>query len=290
MMNDLEDSVSARSDDNEMFVISGVDSALGNLFLTEYAKEEKNKCVGLSRRGNSTSVENAVIKNNVDLLKKEIVQKTITDLKDVFASVSKVTIVHPVGNFKFEDDLGGEFDKDIIDSNYATLTNLVDCIIGKVRSDFLNINELNICAFSSTSIAHYSPALPLYWRSYAEGKGIAKSYMASLSAGEQHLKMIQDDAVTDLRERPLDISTMLVNLSTVDTGNENCLRPNAGKKYWLSSSEVVGPTMSAVAELGTYENSEIDIVKMKPGFDPKEYFGNNFELLKKWKVEMGDIK
>ena len=80
------------------------------------------------------------------------------------------------------------------------------------------------------------------------------------------------------------ISALMVNVTTVDTGNENLLRPNADKTYWLKTQEIVDRALPELAALSGYK--EIDIIKEKPDFDVKYYIDHE-ALLEKWRTEMG---
>jgi protoporphyrinogen oxidase len=77
----------------------------------------------------------------------------------------------------------------------------------------------------------------------------------------------------------------VVDVSTVDTGNENDLRPHADKTYWLQPEEIVVKALPELMTLSTYK--EIDVVKQKPDFNP-DYYLDHEAILKKWKQEMGE--
>jgi hypothetical protein len=70
----------------------------------------------------------------------------------------------------------------------------------------------------------------------------------------------------------------------VDTGNENLLRPNADKTYWLHPEEIVSQTLPELLNVSSYK--EIDLFKEKPDFN-ETYYLDHQAILKKWEKEMG---
>ncbi len=76
----------------------------------------------------------------------------------------------------------------------------------------------------------------------------------------------------------------MINVSTVNTGNENILRPHADKTYWLHPEEIVSQTLPELVNISSYK--EIDLFKEKPDFN-ENYYLDHEAILKKWEKEMG---
>ena len=106
-----------------------------------------------------------------------------------------------------------------------------------------------------------------FWASYTKAKNVLRAYLRAFS----------DDGY---------LSALVVNVSTVDTGNENLLRPNADKTYWLKTEEIVSRVLPELDILTSYK--EIDIIKKKPEFD-EAYYSDHEAILKKWRQEITRI-
>jgi hypothetical protein len=85
----------------------------------------------------------------------------------------------------------------------------------------------------------------------------------------------------------VNIRSVMVNVSTTDTGNENLLRPNADKRYWLKPEKIVQLTLPTLLGNSASSYEELDVFEPQPGFDADTYYRNAETLLKKWRKEMG---
>ena len=80
-----------------------------------------------------------------------------------------------------------------------------------------------------------------------------------------------------------------INVSTIDTGNENKLRPNVSheeKQYWLKPEKIVFQSMAVIESLQPLWQ-EIDVYEILPGFTPEEYYNDYQTIKEKWRRQMG---
>lgn len=245
----------------ELFVVTGASGKLGFCFI-ELLKKENKTVLGLTRKDFEIA---GVQLLKADLIDESQVSETLKTFN--FSDFETVTLIHPVGKFKFEKDSSWimDTDKDGIDdevyaTNVMTLKNIIKVLLTSLSKN----QKVKVCAFASVSDKHNIP----YWNSYTRSKNIVREYLKELCK-QNH------------------IYALMVNVSTVDTGNENLLRPNADKTYWLSPEEIVSQTLFELASVSSYK--EIDIFKEKPNFD-QNYYLDHEAILKTWEKEMGILK
>jgi len=242
--------------DDTLYIVTGASGKLGSTFIEKLIFNNK-KVIGLSR----TSLNLPIPTYVCDLVNEQDIDKVIRDVS--YKGIENLILIHTVGKFKFHlnqeevKDLNADgIDDEIYETNVLTLKNIIKAILLNTK----NIN-LKVCAFSSVTDKYEIP----YWTSYRLAKKIMKKYLKELcSLGK--------------------IKALVVNVSTVDTGNENILRPAADKTYWLNCEEVVRESLFELQDLFSYE--EIDVVKHKPDFD-ESYYLDHEKILNKWKKEMG---
>ncbi len=241
----------------ELFLITGASGKLGITFAKQLKKENK-PVLGLVRK--EFKIE------GIQLLKADLLDENqISDALKTFdfTSFETVTLIHPVGKFKFErvsseiiDTDKDGIDDEVYSTNVLTLKNTL-----KVLLSCLNSNQkIKVCTFASISDKHNIP----FWKSYTKSKNIIRGYLKDLCEHNY-------------------IHALMVNVSTVDTGNENLLRPNADKTYWLHPEEIVSKTLPELVSISSYK--EIDLFKEKPDFD-ENYYLDHEAILKKWEKEM----
>jgi short-subunit dehydrogenase len=233
---------------DELFLVTGASGKLALAFIKKLKKENKT-VFALSRNVlNIEGAESLV----VDLLDKNNLSE---ELKKVdFTNFSKIFLIHPVGKFKFERSFHG-IDDEVYNTNFVTIKNIIDTI-----SSLSEKQKLKVCAFASVSDKYDVP----FWQSYTKSKNLIRSYLKSLCDASMS-------------------GALMANVSTVDTGNENLLRPNADKTYWLDPDEIVEKVLNELSGLSGYK--EIDIFKVKPGFD-QSYYLDHKAILSKWENEM----
>ncbi len=127
---------------------------------------------------------------------------------------------------------------------------------------------LTVCGFGSVSDKYDVP----FWQSYTKAKNKLRSFLKGLAE-----RMVLAE---------IDMRSVMVNVSTTDTGNENALRPHADRTFWLKPEKIVEQSLpTLLAGEGPYYQ-ELDIIEMQPGFDPDTYYKNPHAVLEKWKREM----
>ncbi len=242
--------------DKELFIVTGASGKLGEFFIQTLQQQGK-AVVGLSRK----NIELGVPVYPGDLLIEKEVEGALGKID--YTLYEQFTLIHTVGKFKFEkdnpnvvDNDGDGIDDEVYLTNVVTLKNILKFLI-----DHVEHKSLKVCAFGSVSDKYEIP----FWISYRKAKNIMRQYLKELA-------------------RIGRIKALVINVSTLDTGNENLLRPNADKTYWLQPAEVVEKTLLEIKSVQSYE--EIDVIKHKPYFDGSYYIDHD-EILKKWTREMG---
>lgn len=245
---------------NRLFVVTGASGKLGKAFVLGL-REEGERIIALTRK--ETVVEN-IETHSVDLLNENKIALIFSQID--FSSCDEIYLIHAVGKFKFEKNTSDitDVDKDGIDddvysTNVLTLKNILKGLLVHRPA----IAKIKVCTFASVSDKYDVP----FWSSYTKAKNIIKGYLKELCESGH-------------------IQALVVSVSTVDTGNENDLRPHADKTYWLKPQEIVAQTLPELTSLLSYK--EIEVIKEKPNFDP-HYYLDHEAILKKWQNEMGNI-
>ncbi len=232
---------------------------MGAAFIEELKKEEAS-IIAFARKDNLVG---DIQTYQVDLLDEVATENTLSQVD--FSIYGEVVLIHAVGKFKFEKtssqkiDLNEDgIDDDVYATNVLTLKNTLKGILNHIKQQ----KTLKICVFASVSDKYEIP----FWASYTKAKNVLRGYLRELSSTSQ-------------------VDALVVNVSSVDTGNENLLRPHADRTYWLQPKQIVLAALPKLLNLSGYQ--EIDVLNKKPGFNEK-YYLNHEEILKKWEQEMGD--
>lgn len=245
----------------ELFIVTGASGKLGLCFVEQLKKESKS-VLALVRKDFEIMDVKVLKADLLDEAQTSAVFKTFN-----FSIFKTITLIHPVGKFKFERNSTEiiDTDRDGIDdqvyaTNVLTLKNTL-----KVLFSYSNRSQkIKVCTFASISDKYNIP----FWSSYTKSKNIIRGYLKELC--EQSY-----------------IHALMVNVSTVDTGNENLLRPNADRTYWLPPDEIVSQTLPELVNISSYK--EISLFKKKPDFD-ENYYLDHEAILRKWEKEMGRPK
>ena len=241
----------------QLFIVTGASGRLGEAYI-EALKKDGKEVIGISRKPISSKADKVI---QLDLLDRVQTKPVIQEID--LSGYTKIYLIHTVGKFKFEkgqevlDNDKDGIDDEVYATNVLTLKNLIEPLLISVKNQ-----KVIICAFASVSDRHDVP----YWKSYTHSKNILRKY----------LQMLYDFEKIS--------AALMVNVSTIDTGNENTLRPFADKTYWLKSEEIVSKSLPVLESLQAY--AEIDVIKEKPNFDEK-YYSDHSAILEKWHREMG---
>ena len=241
---------------DSIFLVSGASGKLGLAFIEKF-KEKGLKIIGISRSG--VLIDGVEI-CKADLLDEEEINKVIKAID--FRPYHGVYLIHVVGKFKFEknkqniiDTNQDNMDDEVYATNVLTLKNIINALLAQGLS-----KKIKICPFASVADKYDVP----FWQSYTKSKNIMRSYLKELCKNGY-------------------IQALVVNVSTVDTGNENNLRPRADKTYWLDPREIVIAVFPKLFKLFGYD--EVDIIKEQSGFS-EGYYLDHEAILKKWENEM----
>lgn len=250
-----------------LVIITGITGKLGEEYLGYFRKQNNSKCVSIVRRTPEKMY------SNVDYLFADLLDLDVlrSELKKInFSDFDEVTLIHPIGMFKFEhsgkpekDTNNDGIDDEIYSSNILTFTNLFGLLkseLGKVEGH----PQLVVCAFGSISDQYNIP----FWNSYTRSKNLLR-------------KKIKSSVV---RCKNIKVKGVFVNVSTVDTGNERNLRPHADRHYWLTPKEIVDSSVEII-EKGRRSYTEINIYKENPDFNPT-WYTNHENILDRWEKQM----
>ena len=255
----------------KLVVITGANGALGKAYIQKFSHIDDYKCVAVSRTKTESKHENVIYIENTDLLDAYKV-KTEIDKKVPIAICDEILFIHPVGRFKFERWQRPEIDndKDGIDdevyaSNCTTFLN-VEEPLSLFASQEGSIDDFAVCGFGSVSDRYKVP----FWLSYSKAKDVLRQNISTLA--RQNGKNLK-------------VRGVFINVSSVNTENENKLRPNADKTYWLSPSEIVDDSFDILTQKQRIRNVEMDVFKYIPGFDPEIYYSPQV-VWDRWMHEM----
>lgn len=245
-------------------VVTGANGALGRAYLGGL-RESGEECIGVSRSTVVQPVPGVRYIEGVDLLSPldtECMVQTLGSLE------RDIALVHPVGKFTFEYNSlasasGEKIDSEVYRSNVETFQNIAEPLLRRTAASRTEM-QITLCGFGSVSDTYDVP----YWYSYSAAKNALRTYIRGKIA-----------------EHGSAVRGLFVNVSTVDTGNENLLRPYADKRYWLQPLEVVRASLAAL--LGHEEGwREISVICQKPDVDPTTHYHPDV-VLERWKREMG---
>lgn len=250
----------------KLVLVTGAAGSLGEAYLNYFQTFPEYRVVALVRTEGSLKIPE-VVSITADLLNSSEVMKAIEALS--LEDISDITLIHPVGKFKFEEsgvpenDANNDgIDDEVYASNVITLENILETLLIRMEKEG-RVIPLTVCAFGSISSKYDIP----YWRSYTRAKNIVRSTLRTLSGNKERK-----------------IRGVFVEVSTTDTGNENLLRPHADKTYWLSPKEIVERSVSAI--MGSEPFVELGIYKPWPEFT-SNYYENIEQIREKWGREMG---
>ncbi len=255
----------------KLAIITGVNGALGKAYANRFSVQEQFKCIGISRSEVSDKNLRVTYVENVDLLDAEKTRLLVANHLSL-DNVSEVLLIHPVGKFKFEinqqpqlDVDGDGMDDEVYASNVITFKNIEGPLTEVVRQQG-KITDLLLCGFGSVSDRYKIPL----WLSYSRAKDILRQYIsvrARQNGSNIHVKGV------------------FVNVSSVNTGNENKLRPFADKTHWLEPEEIVDDSFPVFFQR-RIRNIEMDVFNPIVGFDPERYYSIE-SVRERWFREMG---
>ncbi len=255
----------------KLAIVTGVNGALGRAYANRFAIQDAFKCIGISRSVVPDKSPKVTYIENIDLLDPERT-KILADRYLPLDDVSEVLLVHPVGKFKFEKNQEPEIDRDddgIDDEVYASNVNTFKNIEGPLAQlvkEQGKITDLLLCGFGSVSDRYKVPL----WLSYSRAKDILRQYFSVRT--RQNGSNIQ-------------VKGVFVNVSSVNTGNENKLRPFADKTHWLEPEEIVDDSFPVILQR-RIRNIEMDVFNPIVGFDPEKYYSVE-SVRERWLREMG---
>jgi short-subunit dehydrogenase len=157
----------------ELFLITGASGKLGLAFVEQLKKDNKT-ILGLVRK--DFKIEGVQLLK-ADLLDENIVLATFKTFD--FSGFGTITLIHPVGKFKFERDSSPVIDTDqdgiddeVYGTNVLTLKNTIKALLSLVNRN----QKIKVCGFASVSDKHDIP----FWNSYTKSKNILRGYLKEL--------------------------------------------------------------------------------------------------------------
>lgn len=252
-----------------LIIVTGARGILGRAYIERLKEMPDTVCVGMARASSGLPGIGVPVLE-VDLLDAAAVAACLSTI-DV-SYVQEVVLLHPVGKFKFEkdgkpqvDEGGDGIDDDVYRSNVDTFCHVVHPLFAMLDQWAAHACPVSIklCAFGSVSDPYEVP----YWPSYTKAKKALRSFMRSL-VGEK---------------RGHTVRSLFINLSSVNTVNEQGLRPSADRTYWLDCKEIVDQTLPLLFEQKVFWQ-EVDLFKPDPSVD-SDYYRDHKRVLEKWMRE-----
>ena len=258
------------SDKKILAIVTGARGVVGREYLNILSNKPDTTCLAISRN----KIENLapeIIQLNLDLLDKSAVEKALADTS--LSTIEEIIFIHSVGKFKFEQtglpeiDLDKDgIDDEVYQTNIETFLNILRSLLPKIEQERMVGRELNLALCGLGSISDkYQVA---YWSSYTKAKNQLRSIIYNL-----------------IQEKPDYIRGLFINVSTVDTENENELRPNADKTYWLKGSEIARASLPFIVGQKNGSWKQIDIFKKSPFFQDG-YYKNLEGVRARWAEQM----
>lgn len=258
------------SDKKTLAIVTGSRGVVGREYLNILSSRPNTTCLAISR----SKIENLapkITQVNLDLVDKAAVEKAFIDVS--LSTVEEIIFIHSVGKFKFEPaglpeiDLDQDgIDDEVYQTNIETFLNILNSLLPKIEKERSLGRELNLALCGLGSISDkYQVA---YWSSYTKTKNQLRSIIYNL-----------------IQEKPDYIRGLFINVSTVDTENENELRPNADKTYWLKGLEIAQASLPFIIEQKNGSWKQVDIFKESPFFQDG-YYENLEEVRIRWAEQM----
>lgn len=251
-----------RSEPN-LALVTGANGSVGAAYLEKLSQLPNFRSVGFTRGPVEDRLNGVEYVEGVDLLDQARVEEAIESIR--VQDFLRILLVHPVGKFKFEEIPPLEPDPEVLLSNGGTLQYAMNALFQRRQTDASFV----LCGFGSVSDRYQVP----FWTSYTAGKDRVRETLRG---------------VAELANpHGIPVLSLMVNVSTTDTGNENTLRPHADRRYWLKPSTIVDRTLPILlGEIQCPFYREMDIVESKPGFNPDVYYRDHQAILREWKKAM----
>ena len=226
-------------------------------------------CVAIARR-DIQDLPAGVRLLKLDLLDKEAVTSSFEQIP--LSDIDEIVLIHSVGKFKFEPegnpeiDIDGDgIDDEVYKTNIETFLNILRSLLPRIENQHREGRALSLALCGLGSISDkYQVA---YWSSYTKAKNVLRSIIYNL-----------------VQEKPESVRGLFVNVSTVDTENENELRPFADKTYWLKAKEIANASLPFVLgeESGSWK--QVDVFKESPLFR-EGYYEDLAEIRRQWMAQ-----
>ena len=249
--------------------ITGAGGVVGHEYLHLFYRQPNVVCVAIARR-DIHDLPSGVTLLKLDLLNKEAVAKSLEQIS--LSDIGEIILVHSVGKFKFEpegrpeiDTDGDGIDDEVYQTNIETFLNILRSLLPRIEQERQEGRELSLALCGLGSISDkYQVA---YWSSYTKAKNVLRSIIYNL-----------------IQENPKSVRGLFINVSTVDTDNENELRPFADKTYWLKAKEIANASLPFILgeESGSWK--QMDIFKESPLFR-EGYYQDLAEIRRQWMAQ-----
>lgn len=250
-------------DREKTFIIAGINGEIG----TEFAKRFQGlgKIYGISRKiDHVEGINYDHVK--CDLLKKDNVQ----NMFDSIDLSGELTYVHLPGKFYFQDEnhpikdrVGDGIDDEIFSTNVKTFRTvmpyLIDYLIKNPKS------KLKLVAIGSTSDLYDIP----YWHSFTHSKNeLRKDFRSVYGTPEVFGR----------------VSTLMINVSTVDGKQLNGERPYIKKQFLLTPKDILDNSLEYVLDNRSH-SLEVSVLHPNPEFNRKDFLDNH-AIKQRWYKDM----
>ncbi len=244
-----------------LIILAGANSIIGQSYCYRFFSLENTKTIQISR--SIDKLEKEVERVQLDLLDKKETARFVSSIP--LENVTQIYYLHLAGKFKFEEkkEHTRYLDMDVFNTNYTTFINAYHALSTstmekRVKGDV----HLHLYGFGSVSDEFEVP----YWKSYTQTKNLLRRFIEVACINEKNF------------------SGAFFSMSSVNTPKERKLRPNADRRFWLSSSEVVDYTWRKILEHEKGFN-DYRIIKSNPNYDYT--FFKPKKVYTRWMKEMG---
>lgn len=238
-----------------LILIPGSTAEVGSTYLTHFKNLKKFETIGFT--SNEKKVNSYTKKTN--FLDKNSISKSLEKID--LNKYDKITLIHCIGEDKFEDwgyPISSEHNHEFIcpqiyNSNYVTYENVSNGILKQYKG---------IIKFVSLGGTRDSMKTNPYQQSYSNSKNKLRELMK---------KQVINNS---------NVSSLMINVSSIDTGGDLKGRPYSDTSYWLKLDQLLDRTREIIPLNGNNSYLELTVLNPMPDFN-KEIYYSDYETYKR---------
>ncbi len=258
----------------KLVIIAGISGAIGNAFLSEYAKENSTVIYGISRKAlpqksfinpeTKKLYENSFVCSLENLSDNNITEFINNIHWDNFSSI---TYIHAIGLYPFEINTAGEH---VVENDHDG-----DGINDLTMDLTYRVFKTMTSSIKEATLKHFIKAASIIFGSLADKHKplVHKSWWQTIEKTKNYIQTIADQS----------FGIHILNISSVICSHEIITRPfvfintDAEMKYWLSPTELTQKFLSSVDTNSFFNHfHEHELFNKKPSFDLLYYKDTKF--------------